>query len=90
MRLGRVLGKVWATAKDSQLDGVTLAVMEVVDEHEQPTGKVLIAADTLGSRDGDVVFWVSGGEAVRAFPDKNIPSDVTIVGLVDRLDVKPL
>ena len=84
------MGKVWATAKDAQLDGVTLAVMAVVDEQEQPTGKVLVAADTIGSRDGDLVFWVSGGEAVRAFPSRNIPSDVTIVGLVDRLDVKPL
>jgi ethanolamine utilization protein EutN len=90
MRLGKVLGKVWATVKDPQLESVTLAVMEVVDENNQPTGKILIAADTIGSRDGDLVFWVGGGEAVRAFADQNIPSDVTIVGLVDRLDVEPV
>lgn len=90
MRLGKVVGKAWATAKDPQLVGVKLALMEVVDENQKETGKILIAADTIGAGDGDLVFWVSGGEAVRAFPDKNIPSDVTIVGLVDQLNVSPL
>ncbi|RPI00681.1 MAG: ethanolamine utilization protein EutN [Calditrichaeota bacterium] len=87
MRLGKVVGKVWATVKDPQLAAVKLALMEVVDENQTGTGKILIAADTIGAGDGDLVFWVSGGEAVRAFPDKNIPSDVTIVGLVDHLNV---
>lgn len=86
MRLGRVIGKVWATAKDAQLNGVKLAIMEVVDENAVATGKTFVAADTIGCRDGDLVFWVGGGEATRAFPNKNIPSDVTIIGLVDSLD----
>ncbi len=87
MRLGRVMGKVWATVKDPQLNSVKLAILEVIDEHQQPTGKTFVAADTIGTRDGDVVFWVSGGEATRPFQDRNIPSDVTIVGLVDTLDL---
>ena len=87
MRLGRVIGKVWATVKDEQLDGVKLAIMEVVDENKKSTGTTFIAADTIGTRDGDIVFWVGGGEATRPFPDRKIPSDVTIIGLVDSLDV---
>ncbi len=87
MRLGRVMGKVWATVKDPQLNSVKLAILQVIDEQQQPTGKIFVAADTIGTRDGDVVFWVSGGEATRPFPDRNIPSDVTIVGLVDSLDL---
>ena len=87
MRLGRVVGKVWATAKDKRLKGVKLMIMEVIDENKQPTGKVFVAADTIGSRHGDVVFWVSGAEATRPFQDRNIPSDVTIIGLVDSLDI---
>ena len=87
MHLGRVIGKVWATVKDDQLDAVKLAIMEVVDENTKSTGKTFIAADTIGTRDGDLVFWVGGGEATRPFPDRNIPSDVTIIGLVDSLDI---
>jgi len=87
MRLGRVIGKVWATAKDKRLQGVKLMIMEVIDENQQPIGRTFVAADTIGSRYGDVVFWVSGAEATRPFKDRNIPSDVTIVGLVDSLDM---
>ncbi len=87
MRLGRVVGRVWASIKDEQLNAVKLAVMQVVDENENHTGTTFIAADTIGARDGDLVFWVSGAEATRALPDRNLPSDVSIVGLVDSLDM---
>jgi ethanolamine utilization protein EutN len=52
-------------------------------------GGELVAVDTVGSREGDLVFWVGGAEATFAFPDRQIPSDCSIVGLVDRLDVGP-
>jgi len=87
MRLGRIVGKVWATIKDEQLDAVKLAIMQVVDEKQKHTGTTFIAADTIGVREGDLVFWVSGAEATRAFPDRKIPSDVSIVGLVDTLEM---
>ena len=90
MKLGRITGKVWATVKDSKLDGVTLYVMQPVDEQDTPLGPELVAVDTIGSREGDLVFWVGGAEATFAFPQRQIPSDVTIVGLVDRLDLQQL
>ena len=86
MRLGRVMGKVWATAKDQSLNGFRLSVMQPVDEEETPLGRPLVVVDTVGSRDGDLVYWVSGAEATFVLPDRQIPSDATIVGLVDRLD----
>jgi ethanolamine utilization protein EutN len=88
MKLGRVTGKVWATVKDKKLDGVTLYVLQPVDEQDTPLGPELVAVDTVGSREGDLVFWVGGAEATFAFPQRQIPSDVTIVGLVDRLDLQ--
>jgi ethanolamine utilization protein EutN len=88
MKLGRVTGKVWATAKDPKLNGLTLHVIQPVDETGMAIGGELIAVDTLGSREGDLIYWVGGAEATFAFPDRQIPSDVTIVGLVDRLDVR--
>jgi ethanolamine utilization protein EutN len=88
MKLGRITGKVWATVKDKKLDGVTLYVMQPVDEQGAPLGPELVAVDTIGSREGDMVFWVGGAEATFAFPQRQIPSDVTIVGLVDRLDLQ--
>jgi len=86
MKLGRVVGKVWATAKDDQLNSVRLALMQPVDEHEKPAGKIVVAADTINCRDGDIVYWVGGSEATSPYHDRRIPSDVTIIGLVDKLN----
>lgn len=88
MKLGRVTGKVWATMKDAKLNGLTLYIMQPVDEEGKNIGGELVAVDTIGSREGDLVFWVGGAEATFAFPDRQIPSDVSIVGLVDRMDVR--
>lgn len=86
MRLGRVMGKVWATTKDQSLNGFRLSVMQPVNEEDAPLGSPLVVVDIVGSRDGDLVYWVSGAEATFVAPDRQIPSDATIVGLVDRLD----
>jgi ethanolamine utilization protein EutN len=90
MKLGRVTGKVWATAKDRKLEGLKLYIMQPIDEYEKPMGAELVAVDTVGSREGDVVFWVGGAEATFGHEGKQIPSDVTIVGIVDRLDTEAL
>jgi ethanolamine utilization protein EutN len=87
MRLGKVLGKVWATVKDPKLNNCTFYIMQPIDEDENPVGMPLVAVDTVSSREGDLVFWVGGAEATFPFADRQIPSDTTIVGLVDRLDV---
>lgn len=89
MKLGRVTGKVWATVKDPKLNSLTLYVMQPVDEHDKLLGTELIVVDTIGSREGDLVYWVGGAEATFPFPGRQIPSDATIVGLVDRLDTQP-
>ena len=87
MKLGRVTGKLWATAKDRKLDGLKLYIMQPVDESDRPLGSELVAVDTVGSKEGDLVYWVGGAEATFPFQDRQIPSDVTIVGLVDHLDI---
>ena len=83
MRLGRVIGKLWATQKDPQLDGVKLYVMQPLDEELNADGAPIIVADTIGAGEGDVVFWVRAREATFAVPGRKIPSDATIVGIVD-------
>jgi len=87
MKLGIVQGKVWATVKDAKLTGVTLYIMQPVNELDEYIGSPVIAVDTVSSRPGDLVYWVGGAEATFAFEDRQIPSDVTIVGLIDRLDI---
>lgn len=87
MKFGEVIGKVWATQKDKQLQGLKLMILQPLDENREPIGRSLVAIDTINTCSGDLVFWVTGGEAMLAFKGKKIPSDATIVGFIDRLDV---
>lgn len=87
MQLGRIIGKVWATHKEPRLTGLKLYIMQPVDEFDAPMGKPVIAVDTVNSREGDLVFWVASGEATFALDSRQIPCDVSIMGLVDRVDV---
>lgn len=87
MKLGQVLGKVWATVKDPRLEGINLAILQPIDEHKKPLGSPLIAANVINAREKDIVFWVGSAEACTPFADRMIPSDATIVGYVDRIDI---
>jgi ethanolamine utilization protein EutN len=88
MKLGRVVGRVWATIKDPKLTGVLLSVLQPIDETLAKIGPPLIAADIINSKLDDVVYWVGGAEATFPLADRQIPSDVSIVGLVDRVHTK--
>jgi len=87
MWLGRVEGKIWATVKDSKFDGVRLSILQPLDEHQKPMGGHLVAVDGIGVREGDLVFWVNSTEAGFVFPGVQTPTEASIVGLVDELDV---
>jgi microcompartment protein CcmK/EutM len=86
--LGRIEGKVWATVKDDRLKAIHLSLMQPVDEHLEETGPVVVAVDSIGVSEGDLVFWVDSTEAGFVDPNQGLPTEVSIVGLVDRLDLE--
>ena len=89
MKLAKVIGRVCATRKDPLLTGVRLYVLQPINEHLEPMGSAIIAADAAGSGEGDIVFWVSAREATFALPEKRIPSDASIVGILDSVYAAP-
>jgi len=89
MKLAKVVGKVWATQRDPQLKGVKLYVLQQVDGELQPVGKPFIAADAVGSGEGEIVYYVNAREACYAFPERPIPSDASIIGILDSLHANP-
>ncbi len=88
MDIARVIGSVVATQKYRTLVGVKLAVIQPLDEELVDSGRALIAVD-IDSRCGlgEYVYYVTGGDAAQLEEDKLIPSDASIVGIVDRVDV---
>mgnify|MGYP002527023955 FL=1 len=53
----------------------------------QDTGRPLVAIDAVGAGAGERVFYVTGREASFAFIPDHVPTDASIVGIVDRVDL---
>ena len=47
----------------------------------------LVAVDSLGAGEGEIVLVVQGSSARLAAEDKNSPVDAVVIGIVDTVDV---
>ncbi len=81
--LARVIGNLWATAKDPRLDGVRLLWIQPVDAQDRPRGQPLVAADTVSAGPGDRVLYITAYEAVLPLPVELVPIDASTIGIVD-------
>ena len=83
MQLARVLGTVVATVKTDALEGQKLLVIQPLDGSLKENGKPMVAVDSVGAGKGEIIFWCRGREASFPFLPAQVPSDCTIVGIVD-------
>jgi len=88
--LAKVVGTVVATRKDPGLHGRKLLVIQPLATDHRPQGKPLVALDSIGAGVTEEVFWVRGREASFPFLPEEVPSDATIVGIVDHWNVRRL
>jgi microcompartment protein CcmK/EutM len=86
--LARVVGTVVATRKDAGLTGIKLLVVQPLETDGKPSGKPLVAVDSVGAGAGEDVFYVKGREASFPFLPQEVPADAAIVGIVDCWDVE--
>ena len=83
MHLARVTGTVVATLKDPNFHGLTLLVLEPMTADRRPAGRAIVAVDTVGAGEGEDVFFVRGREAALPFLPAHVPTDASVVGIVD-------
>jgi microcompartment protein CcmK/EutM len=83
VQLARVIGTVVATVKNDLLKGRKLLVIQPLDASLNVAGKPMVAIDSVGAGAGEVVFWCRGREASFPFVPLEVPTDCTIVGIVD-------
>ena len=88
MLLGRVVGCVWSTIKDTRLEGQRLLLVQPVTPELKATGKRLVCADSTGAGAGELVYWTRSREASYAFLPREIPVDAAITGIVDTIHLK--
>jgi ethanolamine utilization protein EutN len=87
MILGRVIGTVVATIKQGSLDGKKLLIVQPIDRHGRDKGRALVALDSVGAGVGERVYWCRGREASFPFLPEEVPTEATIVGIVDSVDI---
>lgn len=74
MKIGKVIGSVWATRKAQCLQGQTFLIVE-------SDGQTIVAADQVGAGTGDRVLLATGTVASRFCMDA--PVDAAVVAIVD-------
>ena len=74
MKIGKVIGSVWATRKADCLQGQTFLVVKA-------DGDEIVAADQVGAGPGDRVLLATGTVASRFCMDA--PVDAAVVAIVD-------
>lgn len=87
MFLGKIIGNVVCTVKNSTLEGKTILIVQPLDREGRPKGKPVIALDAVGAGAGETVYWCRGREASFAWYPDEVPTEAAIVGIVDQVDV---
>ena len=88
MFLGRVIGDVVATQKNSRYEGARVMVVQPINPDGTPRGATMLALDGADSGEGDVVIVVQEGwgASTAATGEAGAAIDSAIVGVVDFID----
>jgi ethanolamine utilization protein EutN len=93
MFLAKVEGSVVATKKDAAMEGRKLLLLrpQLVDEKDptkfRPGANTIVAVDSVGAGEGEMVLFCQGSSARLAPNLKAAPVDAVIIGIVDTVDV---
>jgi ethanolamine utilization protein EutN len=93
MFLARVEGAVVATKKDPSMSGRKLLLLrpQLVDDKDptqfRPGKNTIVAVDTVGAGEGEMVLFCQGSSARLAPSLKGAPVDAVVIGIVDTVDV---
>jgi ethanolamine utilization protein EutN len=87
MHLGRIIGNVVCTMKNRSLEGRKLLLVQPLDRHGKDKGRAFVAVDTVGAGAGETIYWCRGREASFPFLPTEVPSEATIVGIVDTVNL---
>ncbi|MCL4512910.1 MAG: EutN/CcmL family microcompartment protein [Candidatus Eremiobacteraeota bacterium] len=89
MLIGKIIGTVVCTQKDEKLVGAKLQV--VLPLHAaalSPDGKPIVAVDSIGAGNNELVLVAAGSSARQTQKTKDTPVDAVIMAIIDSLEVE--
>ena len=87
MNLGKVVGTVVSTRKESTLTGVRFLLVRLVDADGKETSSFVVAADAMGAGPGEMVLTAAGSSARQTTLTDKKPVDNVIMAIVDTWEV---
>jgi microcompartment protein CcmK/EutM len=87
MLLGRVVGTLVASRKDEGLVGQTFLLVRQLDLEGGESAGHVVAIDSVGAGEGDVVLWASGSSARQTESTRDRPCDAVVMAIVDSWEV---
>lgn len=87
MLLGKIIGTIWATKKESSLEGMQLEIVRAVDWTGKPLSTFVVAVNAVGAGVGELVLVTQGSSARQTEMTKNKPVDAVIMAIVDSFDL---
>ncbi len=86
MKFALVTGNVVCTRKDEKISGTKLLLVQPVDDSLKAQGSSLVAIDSVGAGEGELVLIVSGSSSRMTEITQDRPVDCTIMGIVDYVE----
>ena len=81
MKVGTVIGKIWATRRLDELPNGALLEIEIIEDSDNP--ERVLAYDPLGAGAGERVLVTQGSVAKGWFKSGNAVIDALVIGIVD-------
>ncbi|OGS36307.1 MAG: hypothetical protein A3J82_03525 [Elusimicrobia bacterium RIFOXYA2_FULL_69_6] len=86
MIFARVTGSVVCTQKDEKLVGCKLLLVQPVDLAGAPKGNPIVAVDSVGAGERELVLLVQGSSARQTSRTQGNPVDAVIFAIVDTVE----
>jgi bacterial microcompartment shell vertex protein len=87
MFLARVVGNVVATVKNDSLREKKILIIQPITAAGADEGSKMLALDSVGAGAGETVYCCRGREASFPWLPHEVPTETTIVAIVDRVNV---
>ncbi|MCL2742970.1 MAG: EutN/CcmL family microcompartment protein [Planctomycetaceae bacterium] len=92
MFIGKITASLVSTQKVDSMKGQKLLVVEPYRLNDERTalkaaGRTFVAVDTVGAGENEFVLVVQGSSARQTPETKSLPTDATIIGIVDSIHV---
>jgi Carbon dioxide concentrating mechanism/carboxysome shell protein len=89
MVVGKVVGTIVCTQKDTSLTGKKMLVIQPVNLYSlKNEGNPFVALDTVGAGQGEIVLVVGGSSARLADGFSKVAVDQSIIGILDSIEIE--